>query len=145
VRGPEALDMLQAMNTGHDGSITTIHANSPRDALTRLEHMVGMSGVPIPALVVRQQIAAALNMVIDVERLPDGRRVVTSIQEITGMEENVVNMQEIFAFNRKTVDSRGKVIGEVRATGIRPLMLKRLKERGINVDESIFDPEKIYE
>lgn len=145
VRGPEALDMLQAMNTGHDGSITTIHANSPRDALTRLEHMVGMSGVPIPALVVRQQIAAALNMVIDVERLPDGRRVVTSIQEITGMEENVVNMQEIFSFNRKTVDSRGKVIGEFRATGIRPLILKRLKERGINVDESIFDPEKIYE
>lgn len=145
VRGPEALDMLQAMNTGHDGSITTIHANSPRDALTRLEHMVGMSGVPIPALVVRQQIAAALNLVIDVERLPDGRRVVTSIQEITGMEESVVNMQEIFTFNRKTVDSRGKVLGDFRATGIRPLMLKRFTERGIKVDDSIFDPEKIYE
>jgi pilus assembly protein CpaF len=145
VRGAEALDMLQAMNTGHDGSLTTIHANSPRDALTRLEHMVGMSGIPIPALVVRQQVAAALNLVIDVERLPDGRRVVTSIQEITGMEENVVNMQEIFTFQRKTVDSRGKVIGEFRATGIRPLMLKKLKERGVNVDETIFDPEKVYE
>jgi len=145
VRGSEALDMLQAMNTGHDGSITTIHANSPRDALTRLEHMVGMSGIPIPALVVRQQIAAAINLVIDAERLPDGRRVVTSIQEITGMEENVVNMQEIFAFKRKTVDSRGKVIGAFSATGIRPLMLKRFKERGINVDESIFDPTKVYE
>lgn len=145
VRGAEAMDMLQAMNTGHDGSITTIHANSPRDALTRLEHMVGMCGVPIPALVVRQQIAAALNLVIDAERLPDGRRVVTSIQEITGMEENVVNMQEIFTFKRKTVDARGKVVGEFRASGIRPLMLKRFKERGISVDDTIFDPEKIYE
>lgn len=144
VRGAEALDMLQAMNTGHDGSITTIHANSPRDALTRLEHMVGMSGIPIPALVVRQQIAAALNLVIDVERLPDGRRVVTSIQEVTGMEESVVNMQEIFVFNRQSVDARGKVIGEFRATGIRPIMLKRFKERGVALDESIFDPERVY-
>jgi len=145
VRGAEALDMLQAMNTGHDGSLTTIHANSPRDALTRLEHMVGMSGVPIPALVVRQQIAAALNLVIDVERMPDGRRVVTSIQEITGMEESVVNMQEIFHFQRETVDVRGQVVGNFRATGIRPLMLKRFKERGIAIDESIFDPERVYE
>jgi len=145
VRGGEALDMLQAMNTGHDGSLTTIHANSPRDALTRLEHMVGMSGVPIPALVVRQQIAAALNLVVDVERMPDGRRVVTSIQEITGMEETVVNMQEIFNFQRETVDVRGQVVGHFSATGIRPLMLKRFKERGIAIDESIFDPERVYE
>jgi len=145
VRGGEALDMLQAMNTGHDGSLTTIHANSPRDALTRLEHMVGMSGVPIPALVVRQQIAAALNLVVDIERMPDGRRVVTSIQEITGMEESVVNMQEIFNFQRETVDVRGQVVGNFRATGIRPLMLKRFKERGIAIDESIFDPERVYE
>jgi len=145
VRGAEALDMLQAMNTGHDGSLTTIHANSPRDALTRLEHMVGMSGVPIPPFVIRQQISAALNLVIDLERLVDGRRVVTSIQEITGMEETVVNMQEIFAFVRKTVDVHGKVIGEFRATGIRPLMLKRFTERGIVLDEGLFDPEKTYE
>lgn len=145
VRGAEALDMLQAMNTGHDGSLTTIHANSPRDALTRLEHMVGMSGVPIPALVVRQQIAAALDLVVDVERMPDGRRIVTSIQEITGMEETVVNMQEIFNFQRQTVNARGQVIGTFRATGIRPLMLKRFKERGIGIDESIFDPELVYE
>jgi len=145
VRGAEALDMLQAMNTGHDGSLTTIHANSPRDALTRLEHMVGMSGVPIPALVARQQIAAALDLVIDVERMPDGRRVVTSIQEITGMEESVVNMQEIFNFQRVTVDVRGQVVGKFTATGIRPLMLKRFKERGIALDESIFDPERVYE
>jgi pilus assembly protein CpaF len=145
VRGGEALDMLQAMNTGHDGSISTIHANSPRDALTRIEHMVGMTGVPIPALVVRQQMAAALNLLIDIDRLPDGRRVVTSIQEITGMEENVVNMQEIFVFERKSVDSKGKVIGEFHATGIRPNMLKRFKEYGVMIDENIFDPNRIYE
>jgi pilus assembly protein CpaF len=145
VRGGEALDMLQAMNTGHDGSISTIHANSPRDALTRIEHMVGMTGVPIPALVVRQQMAAALNLLIDIDRLPDGRRAVTSIQEITGMEENVVNMQEIFMFERKSVDAKGKVIGEFHATGIRPNMLKRFKEYGVKIDENIFDPNRIYE
>lgn len=145
VRGAEALDMLQAMNTGHDGSLTTIHANSPRDALTRLEHMVGMSGVPIPPLVVRQQIAAALNLLIDVERLMDGRRVITSISEITGMEESVVNMQDIFRFNQKTVDEHGRVIGEFRATGIRPIMLKRFRERGIVLDDALFDPERVYQ
>lgn len=145
VRGGEALDMLQAMNTGHDGSLSTIHANSPRDALTRLEHMVGMSGVPIPPLVVRQQIAAALNLVISTERMADGRRVVSSVQEITGMEESVVNMQEIFTFKRETVDEQGQVIGSFRATGIRPMMLKRFYERGIVLDDAIFDPERIYE
>jgi pilus assembly protein CpaF len=145
VRGAESLDMLQAMNTGHDGSLTTIHANSPRDALTRLEHMVGMSGVPIPTPVIRQQIAAALHLVIDVERLIDGRRVITSIQEITGMEESVVNMQEIFTYQRKTVDEEGHVVGEFKATGIRPIMLKRIKERGIDLDVSLFDPERVYE
>lgn len=145
VRGGEALDMLQAMNTGHDGSISTIHANSPRDALTRLEHMVGMSGVPIPPLVVRQQIAAALNLVVSTERLADGRRIVSSVQEITGMEESVVNMQEVFYFKRDTVNAQGQVIGAFRATGIRPLMMKRFHERGVAVDESIFDPERVYE
>jgi len=145
VRGAEALDMLQAMNTGHDGSLTTIHANSPRDALTRLEHMVGMSGIPIPALVVRQQISAALDLVVDVERLVDGRRIVTSVQEITGMEETVVNMQEIFRFERKTVDERGQVVGSFRASGIRPRMLKRFKERGVEVGDDLFDPALVYE
>lgn len=145
VRGGEALDMLQAMNTGHDGSLSTIHANSPRDALTRLEHMVGMSGVPIPPLVVRQQIAAALNLVIATERMADGRRVVSSVQEITGMEESVVNMQEIFCFKRETVNEQGQVVGAFHATGIRPMMLKRFRERGIMLDEAIFDPERIYE
>lgn len=145
VRGAEALDMLQAMNTGHDGSISTIHANTARDALTRLEHMVGMSGVPISTQVVRQQMSAALNLIVQTERLSDGRRVVLSIQEITGMEDAVVNMQEIFAFQRKGVDVHGKVKGEFRATGIRPYMLKRFKERGIVIDEGIFDPERVYE
>jgi pilus assembly protein CpaF len=145
VRGDEALDMLQAMNTGHDGSLSTIHANSARDALTRLEHMVGMSGVPIPPLVVRQQIAAAIHLVIQTERMPDGRRVISSIQEITGMEQSVVNMQEIFAFHRKGIDPRGKVLGEFRASGIRPAMLTRFKERGVHLDAAVFDPEKAYE
>jgi pilus assembly protein CpaF len=145
VRGAESLDMLQAMNTGHDGSLTTIHANSPRDALTRLEHMVGMSGVPIPTQVIRQQIAAALHLIVDVERLIDGRRVITSIQEITGMEESIVNMQEIFGYQRKTVDEEGRVLGEFKATGIRPIMLKRIRERGISLDDSLFDPERVYE
>jgi pilus assembly protein CpaF len=145
VRGAESLDMLQAMNTGHDGSLTTIHANSPRDALTRLEHMVGMSGVPIPTQVIRQQIAAALHLIVDVERLIDGRRVITSIQEITGMEETVVNMQEIFSYKRKTVDEEGRVVGEFKATGIRPIMLKRIRERGVSLDDSLFDPERVYE
>ncbi|MCK5880380.1 MAG: CpaF family protein [Sinobacterium sp.] len=144
VRGEEALDMLQAMNTGHDGSLTTIHANSPRDALTRLEHMVGMSGLPIPPNVIRQQLSAALHLVISIERLSDGRRVVTSIQEITGMEESVVNMQEIYSFVRETIDSDGRVVGKFKASGIRPHMLKRFEERGISVDNSIFDPEKEY-
>lgn len=145
VRGDEALDMLQAMNTGHDGSLSTIHANTARDALTRLEHMVGMSGVPIPPVVVRQQIAAAIHLVIQTERMPDGRRVVSSIQEITGMEQSVVNMQEIFAFHRKGVDPRGKVLGEFRASGIRPQMLTRFIERGVRLDVGVFDPEKAYE
>lgn len=145
VRGDEALDMLQAMNTGHDGSLSTIHANSARDALTRLEHMVGMSGVPIPAEVVRQQIAAAIHLVIQTERLPDGRRVVSSIQELTGMEQSVVNMQEIFSFERKGVDPRGHVLGGFKASGIRPAMLRRFKERGVSLDEDIFDPSRSYE
>ncbi len=145
VRGAETLDMLQAMNTGHDGSLTTIHANSPRDALTRLEHMVGMSGVPISPEVIRQQIAAAIHLLIDVERLVDGRRVVTSIQEITGMEGEVVNMQEIFQFVRKTVSQDGQVIGAFRATGIRPRLLSRFKERGVDISEDAFDPDYSYE
>jgi pilus assembly protein CpaF len=145
VRGAEALDMLQAMNTGHEGSLSTIHANTPRDALTRLEHMVGMTGITIPQPVVRQQIAAALHLIVNIERLVDGRRVVSSVQEITGMEENVVNMQEIFNFTRAGVDDRGIVLGHFQATGIRPWMLRRFRERGITISEDMFEPERTYE
>jgi pilus assembly protein CpaF len=145
VRGGEAMDMLQAMNTGHEGSMTTIHANTPRDALTRLEHMVGMSGAVIPALVIRQQIAAAIHVLIDISRLSDGRRVVTSIQEITGMEENVVGIQEIFKFQRETVTSEGKVIGHFRPSGIRPRISKKISEIGILLSDDIFDSTHLYE
>lgn len=141
VRGAEALDMMQAMNTGHDGSLGTIHANSPRDALTRLEHMVGMAGLPIPQPVIRQQLAAALHLIVAIDRLVDGRRVVSSIQELTGMEGSVVNMQEIFHFYRKGVDHGGQVIGHFAATGIRPHLLDRFVERGIRIADSAFDPE----
>ncbi|MGJ3256505.1 MAG: CpaF family protein [Alcanivorax sp.] len=145
VRGEEALDMLQAMNTGHDGSLSTIHANSSRDAISRLEHMIGMAGVSISPGVIRQQIAAALDLIVQTERLSDGRRAVISVQEITGMEQNVVNMQEIFYFKRSGVDENGKVLGEFRASGIRPMMMQRIKERGIPLDEGIFDPDYVYE
>lgn len=144
VRGGEALDMLQAMNTGHDGSLTTIHANTARDSLTRLEHMVGMSGIDIPPLVVRQQIAAALDLIVSAERMSDGHRVITSIQEITGMEGNVVNMQEIFTYKRHNVDQQGSIVGEFCATGVRPVMLTRFSERGITLDSRMFDPDKRY-
>lgn len=145
VRGEEALDMLQAMNTGHDGSLSTIHANSARDGISRLEHMIGMAGVSIAPGVIRQQIAAALDLIVQTERLSDGRRAVISVQEITGMEQSVVNMQEIFYFKRSGVDENGKVQGEFRASGIRPMMVQRIKERGIPLDEGIFDPDRAYE
>jgi pilus assembly protein CpaF len=145
VRGAEAMDMLQAMNTGHDGSMTTIHANTPRDALTRLEHMVGMSGGSIPALVARQQIASALDLLVDVERMIDGRRVITSIQEITGMEESVVETQEIFGFRKQTVDEDGKVKGVFKPSGIRPRLMQRIIEHGVKLSDDIFDPNRVYE
>jgi pilus assembly protein CpaF len=145
VRGAEALDMLQAMNTGHDGSLTTLHANTPRDCLTRLEHMVGMTGLTLGAGVVRQQIASAIDLVVQAERLADGRRVVTSIAEITGMEESVVTLQELFTFTRRGMDADGRVRGEFRAAGLRPQMLKRFAERGVAVSDALFDPKRVYE
>jgi len=145
VRGGEALDMLQAMNTGHDGSMTTIHANSPRDALTRLEHMVAMSGVPIPALVIRQQVVAALHILVDAERLADGRRVVTSIQEITGMELETVEMQDIFNFEKSGVDANGMIVGRFTATGIVPRTNELLIRSGVALDNSVFNPGIAYE
>ena len=133
VRGPEAIDMLQAMNTGHDGSLTTIHANTPRDALGRLETMIQMTGMRLSDRAMRQQIASAVNMVIQVARLTDGTRRIVSISELTGMEGEMITMQEIFQFERTGVDAAGKVLGRFRTTGIRPRFAERLKQYGMNL------------
>jgi pilus assembly protein CpaF len=139
VRGEEAFDMLQAMNTGHEGSMTTIHANTPRDALTRLESMVAMGSVTIPEKTVRLQIASAIAIVVQVSRMSDGTRKVTNISEIVGMEENVVSMQEIFRFNRKGVGPDGKVVGSFQPTQIRPKFLERLRIAGIFLSPGLFE------
>jgi pilus assembly protein CpaF len=138
VRGAEVLDMLQAMNTGHDGSMTTVHANTPRDALTRLEHMVGMTGIEIPLRALRAQICSALNVVVQVQRMGDGRRRVVSIQEIIGMEADVVTMQEIYKFERTGTDAEGNILGHHRGLGIRPKFVKRSEEFGLTVPAELF-------
>lgn len=138
VRGVEALDMLQAMNTGHDGSLTTVHANSSRDALSRIETMVAMGGVQFPIAALRAQIAAAIDVIIHVERQEDGRRRVTSIQEINGMEGDMVTMSEIFTFARSGIDAGGNVLGRFRATGVVPDFYDRMRKRGIDLPISIF-------
>jgi len=138
VRGGEALDMLQAMNTGHDGSLTTVHANTPRDALGRIETMVSMTGINFPPQALRTQIASAVNVVIQVERQEDGRRRLISISEINGMEGNVITMSELFRFERDGMDDDGNVIGELRATGIVPGFHKALKRRGIDLPVEVF-------
>ncbi|MGA7921620.1 MAG: CpaF family protein [Candidatus Acidiferrales bacterium] len=139
VRGEEALDMLQAMNTGHDGSLTTVHANSPRDALSRLETMVAMSGLNIPDSAVRRQIASAIDLVIQVTRLSDGTRKVTNLAEITGMEGDVVTMQDIFIFRKKGIKDSGEVVGAFQPVGIRPKFSERLAVSGIALPTSMFD------
>lgn len=133
VRGGEAIDMLQAMNTGHDGSLTTIHANTPRDTLARLETMIQMTGMRLSDRAMRQQIASAVDLVIQVARLTDGTRRITSISEITGMEGETMAMQEIFQFERAGIDSMGKVLGRFRSTGIRPRFAERLKQYGMQL------------
>jgi len=138
VRGSEAIDMLQAMNTGHDGSLTTLHANTPRDALARLETMISMAGLNLPEKGMRQQIASAINVVVQVGRLTDGTRKIVSISEISGMEGDVITMQEIFVFEREGIGSQGQVIGQFRATGIRPRFTERLKAYGIELPMSLF-------
>jgi len=140
-RGGEALDMLQAMNTGHDGSLTTIHANTPRDALGRLENMVSMAGLKLPMQAIRNQIASAIDVVIQLERLEDGKRKVTSIQEIQGLEGDIITMSEIFTFKRSGVDAEGNVLGNFCATGLVPKFLDRVRERGHPMDISIFQPQ----
>jgi pilus assembly protein CpaF len=139
VRGGEAIDMLQAMNTGHDGSLTTVHANTPRDALTRLETMIQMTGMRLSDRAMRQQIASALNLVLQAARLSDGTRRVTSISEITGMEGDTITMQEIFQFERKGMDKDGRVIGRFRPTGVRPRFAERLKIYGMQLPRIFFE------
>ena len=139
VRGEEAIDMLQAMNTGHDGSLTTIHANTPRDALARLETMIQMTGMRLSDRAMRQQIASALDLVLQVARLSDGSRRVTSISEITGMEGETITMQEIFMYEKTGVDNQGGVIGRFRPTGIRPRFAERLKACGLQLPRVFFE------
>jgi pilus assembly protein CpaF len=141
VRAGEAFDMLQAMNTGHEGSMTTVHANSSRDALSRVEQMIGMSGIDIPARSSRAQIASAMHVVVQVARLSDGRRKVTSVSELTGMEGEVVTMQEIFRFRQTGVDSEGVVKGRFEATGIRPRFLDQVMAHGISLSADLFRPD----
>jgi pilus assembly protein CpaF len=141
VRGEEAFDMLQAMNTGHEGSMTTIHANTPRDALSRLESMVAMTNMNLPERSVRQQMASAITIVVQATRMSDGTRKITNISEITGMEENVISMQEIFTFERKGIGQDGRVIGVFKPTRIRPRFLERLRVSGVILPPSLFERE----
>jgi len=145
VRGPESFDMLQAMNTGHEGSLTTIHANSPRDSLTRLESMILMTGINLPEKAMNFMISSALDMIIQVARLSDGTRKITAITEVVGMEGEVITLQDIFIFERKGIDQNGKVVGQFKATGIRPKFADRLEVAGIKVPEEIFSPENVSE
>jgi len=142
VRGPEVLDMLQAMNTGHDGSLSTVHANSTRDALSRIETMVLMSGLSLPVRAMRDYIASALDLVVHVSRLSDGTRKVVRVTEIVGMEEDVVTTQDIFTFDQEGIDSDGRVVGSHRATGVRPKFTERLARAGIHLGSEVFDPSK---
>ncbi len=145
LRGAEAIDMLWAMNTGHEGSMGTIHANTPRDALARLEIMIGMAGMNLPAKSMRQQIASALTALVQIQRLSDGKRKVVSVQEITGMESDMITTQEIFCFEQVGISPDGSVMGHFRATGIRPKFLERLRVSGISVPNELFDPRRLYE
>ena len=145
VRGVEVVDMLQAMNTGHEGSMTTVHANSPRDALTRLENMAGMGGMTIPPKAMRQQISSAIMAIIQISRLIDGRRKLTSLQEVVGMEGDIITMQEIYAFTQTGIAEDGTVLGHFGATGVRPKFMARLRAYGITESDDTFDQARTYE
>lgn len=145
VRGAEVVDMLQAMNTGHEGSMVTIHANTPRDALTRMENMMGMAGFNLPPKAMREQISSALTAIIHISRMSDGKRKVTSVQEITGMESDIISMQDIFTYEQTGVAADGTVQGHFRATGIRPKFVDRLRTRGVNLSDELFDPSRHFE
>jgi pilus assembly protein CpaF len=141
-RGEEAFDMLQAMNTGHEGSMATIHANNPREAISRLEQMIGMAGLPMTIASIRGQISAAIRMIVQLQRLSDGKRRITSIAEITGLEGDIVQMQEIYKFVRTSTSEDGAVEGHFQATGVRPRFLTELSARGIKIPNTYFDPSK---
>lgn len=145
VRGAETVDMLQAMNTGHDGSLTTVHANSARDAITRIETMVAMAGFDLPSKALRHYISSALDVIVQLSRMSDGSRKVVSVQEVSGMEGEVVTMQEIFTFEQTGVDQQGKVKGRFRSTGIRPKFAEKFLAMGIQVPHELFDSTKVYE
>jgi pilus assembly protein CpaF len=145
IRGQEAFDMLQAMNTGHDGSLTTVHANSPRDSLIRLETMVSMARLDIPSEVLRRYISSAVDVIIQIARMSDGTRKLISLQEITGMEGSVITLQEIFSFQQTSIDKNGKVRGRFRFHGVRPSFLEKFRIVGINISNEIFDPSKSLE
>jgi pilus assembly protein CpaF len=138
VRGGEAIDMLQAMNTGHDGSITTLHANTPRDAIGRLETMISMANLNLPEKAMRQQISSAIDVIIQAARLSDGKRKVIAISEIVGMEGDMITMQDIFVYDREGISEDGKVVGRFKATGIRPKFADRLKAYGIPLPAAMF-------
>jgi len=140
VRGPEALDMMQAMNTGHEGSMSTVHANTPRDALSRLETMILMSGLEIPVTAIREYISSALSLIVHLGRLSDGTRKITRVAEVVGMEGEVITMQDIFQFHQKGVEEGGKVIGQVTATGIRPKFAEKLLAQGLQLPSGLFTP-----
>ncbi|MCK0510436.1 CpaF family protein [Aromatoleum buckelii] len=144
-RGAEAFDVLQAMNTGHEGSMTTVHANTPRDALGRMENMIGMSDANLPPKVARAQIASAIGLIVQASRLTDGKRKVISIQEITGMEGEMITMQEIFAFRQTGISETGEVQGYFTATGVRPHFAERLRSFGIRLPEDMFNPGRRFE
>jgi pilus assembly protein CpaF len=137
-RGGEALDMLQAMNTGHDGSLSTVHANSPRDALARIETMVLMAGIDLPVRAIREQVSSALEAIVHLERLEDGSRRVTAISEVQRMESDVVTMQDLFKFQIDEVTADGTIVGALRPTGLRPTFLAKFEKRGIPLPQSIF-------
>ncbi len=141
VRGDEVIDMLQAMNTGHDGSMTTLHANSPRDCLGRMENMIGMSGIDLPLKAVRTNISSAVNLIVQVSRMSDGKRRMISISEVVGMEGDVITMQEIFKYNRQATDNQGRIIGRYSATGIRSKYAERFRQWGYELPASLFKPE----
>jgi pilus assembly protein CpaF len=138
VRGPETLDMLQAMNTGHDGSLSTVHANTPRDALSRLETMVLMAGFDLPIRAIRQQVASALDLIVHIERVEDGSRHVTAVTEVQGMESDVITLQELFEFRMSEVNKDGVVVGELVPTGLRPAFLRKFEKRGVTLPLGLF-------